>query len=176
MSSDNFYLIRRAGTRYAVTDESESARMELSSEDPMTSALAGLSSPAPIDSLRIAWFDDESAASTYAHGEYSEYGVETDTSTDASTDTYASRLARLLRTVAALVPDGSVVQSNHHEANAATLHWGPYDIRVDGPSFEAAASLAAAIEYVCLPNPSEQPPLSPRVLRAAPDSGHRGSV
>ena len=155
MSSDNFYLIRRVGERFAVTNESESARMERDNEDPLASAIAGLFSPAPVDSPRIAWFDDESSASTYADNEYSEYGVETNTATDSSEDTYASRLARVLRTVAGLVPDGGVMQSNNHQDNSVTLHWGPYDIRVDGPSFTAAAALAAAIEAVCLSVPEE---------------------
>ena len=150
MSSDNYYLIRRAGERYAVTNESESARMDLDSEVPLEKAIAGLYSPAPIDSRRVAWFDDESAASAHAHGKYSEYGVESDTATDSSEDTFASRLTRVLQAVASLVPDGDLVQSNHHEANAVTLHWGPYDIRIDAPSFRAAAALAAAIESVCL--------------------------
>lgn len=87
MSSDNFYLIRRAGDRYAVS-------MEFASDEEDAEHPAGrLDFPQPIDSPRIAWFDDHTAAVDYAFSKYSEYGVSDKSDSDQASDTRAERLS-----------------------------------------------------------------------------------
>jgi hypothetical protein len=155
MSADNFFWIRRAGSRYAVSSESKSAAIER--EDPvwLARSVALFFTPTPIDSPNLVWFDDEDSARAYANAEYSEYGVVLDTHSDSSHDTQASRLEPLLRGVATIVPAEGIVRSNHHDDNAVTLHLGEYQVRVDGPTFQDASALASAIEAVCFPDSDE---------------------
>lgn len=97
MSADNYYLIRRVGTRYAVTSESESALVDAPEGSPLARALNATAVTTPLDDPSLAWFDDLAAARAYAYGQYSEYGVREDTERDAAGDTAAARLRDALR-------------------------------------------------------------------------------
>lgn len=98
MSADNYFLIRRVGTRYALSMEFESARVDLDeSTGEFDRALAEMGATSPIDAPGITWFDDLDAARVAAAEEYSEYGTSEDVERDAVGDTWAGRLSRLAR-------------------------------------------------------------------------------
>jgi hypothetical protein len=147
VSSDNLYLIRRAAHRYGVSMEFASSAPDPDETNPLERAVAEFYYPTPIDSPSITWFDTKEDAVSYAHSEYSEYGVELDVEEDSSNDTIITRLQRLLR-AGATTPEDSLVLINDHDNNASILHWGLYQIRVEGPSFKDASALAAWITAV----------------------------
>jgi hypothetical protein len=155
VSGDNFFLIRRAGSRYAVS--SESASEATRREDPvwLARSVALFFTPTPIDAPQLVWFDDEDAAVAYAKGGDLECDVRVDTHSDSSHDTQSSRVDPLMHGIASIVPPEGVVRSNHPDNNAVTLHIGEYQVRVDGPTFLDASALASAIDAVCFPDLGE---------------------
>lgn len=91
MSSDNYFLIRRVGGRFAVSMEFASDANVFDQVPPC------LSGSTPIDSPRIIWFDDLNLARDYTFGEYTEHGVVEDLTWDHWEDTLARRYLKAAR-------------------------------------------------------------------------------
>lgn len=123
VSADNYLLIRRAGDRFVVSDESASAQVDIERHP-----VATLQHPCPIDSPGVVWFDDLDAARRHAHGCHSEYGIEEDLERDATGDTFAERLGEL----AAALSDTHTehLRRNDGTAGTATLHIGAVTVTV----------------------------------------------
>jgi hypothetical protein len=146
VSSDNFYLVRRAGERYAVSMEFASSVPDHDPRSALDDAVARFYYPTPIDSPNLVWFDSAPAALDYAHGEYSEYGVDTDTSADSAGDT---RMSRLIALLGAITPFAEGIgQVNDHENSAVTLQRGSFQVKVTADSFDEASAIAGWFDAV----------------------------
>jgi len=146
MSADNFYLIRRVGSRYAVTMEFASSDPDL---DPDASLLARATAklfyPTPIDGASVRWFDSLALACTYADAQYSEYGTQESLATDAANDTFAARLTAAARELVRDFPEESLEVSfaqNHHADETVELHVGDAFITISAPTFDEAFALS----------------------------------
>jgi hypothetical protein len=150
MSSDNYYLIRRAGPKYAVSMEFASAEPDPPADPTSLAAvLDELTFPTPIDDESVKLFDDLDAAREYAHSSYSEYGVTERIDEDSANDTRFFRLTTAASRASELAPEGSeCMRENHHTDASVTLYWGPYTVQVTAPSFEQACDLAEWLEVV----------------------------
>ena len=97
MSADNFFLIRRAGTRYCVSSQGLSQETEPLEENPTARDLALHFAfyPAVDNPDRLEWFDTFEEAMDWADEGWSEYGTSADVEDDISGDTEAARRGRL---------------------------------------------------------------------------------
>ena len=136
MSADNYLLIRRAGARYAVTDESASSDAE--DQTPLTA----LSHPTPIDSSSVRWFETLEGALAWADRQHSEYGVEVDTERDAAWDTQAARLAA----AAEHLKDKLSLRSTSGHRDEIVLDLGPVTVTITATGTPDAFDVA---DYLC---------------------------
>jgi hypothetical protein len=140
MSSDNYHLIRRAGNRWALTDESAS-----NADEADTDPVVALWHPTPIDSPRVRWFDDLDAARAAAANSYAEYGTVEALHDDATDDTFANRLAAVAGSI-----DGTYcehLRSNDHAAKTATLHLGDVTVTIAAADPDRADAWDRVCEY-----------------------------
>jgi hypothetical protein len=139
VSSDNYYLIRRAGGRYGVS-------MEFASDDlgddrgPVAAAIQPVRATRAVDDPHVRWFDDLDDARAFAHGEYSEYGVTEDIKSDWTGDTRAARLARAAAQLLEIdegMYDWDLLES-HHNANEVVVWMGDMKVTVQAPTMQQA--------------------------------------
>jgi hypothetical protein len=142
MSSDNYLLVRRAGTRWAVSGESASAQ-DHEPGDPIDDALWRVDATAPIDAAHLRWFDDRDSAVAHAHDQYAEYGVQI-IDDDCADDTYLARL----RAVATAVLDGDEsawdpdMWTNDRANNTIALSAGELTVTVTAATMDDARRYA----------------------------------
>lgn len=137
MSADNYLLIRRAGDRFAVSDESASA------PDPGDGVAGILGAWSPIDSPGVTFHDTLTEAWAAAERSYSEYGIVDSSDVDAAGDTSTARLAAAAAAIADRFP---LEASSWTSDGGLVLHFGPVTVTVNAEHDQDRSDMGAWIE------------------------------